>query len=84
MKTREEIIKFVESEDFAFAVGGDVVFANNQKTRNEVAQWIKDFAIMEEISLEESAFSENPEHGSEFYSFYTDNETWQLQVACYE
>jgi len=84
MKTREEIIKFVESEDFAFTVGGGVVFANDQETRNEVAQWIKDFAIMEEISLEESDFSENPEHGSEFYIFYTDNETWQLQVACYE
>ena len=43
MKTKEEIIRFVESEDFAFAVGGGVVFANDQKTRDEVSQWNKDF-----------------------------------------
>ena len=38
MKTKEEIIRFVESEDFAFAVGGGVVFANDQKTRDEGAE----------------------------------------------
>lgn len=84
MKTKEEIIRFVESEDFAFAVGGGVVFANDQKTRDEVAQWIKDFDYMKELKVEESAFSEEPEHGTEVYNFYSDNQNWQLQVAYYE
>ena len=84
MKTKEEIIRFVESEDFAFAVGGGIVAANDQKTRDEVSQRIKDFAVMEELSLEDSAFSEEPEHGTEFYVFYSDNENWNLQIAYYE
>ena len=84
MKTREDIIKFAENEDFAFAVGGGIVFANDQKTRDEVAQWIKNFDYMKELKVEESAFSEEPEHGTEVYVFYSDNQNWQLQIAYYE
>ena len=39
---------------------------------------------MKELKVEESAFSEEPEHGTEVYNFYSDNQNWQLQVAYYE
>lgn len=74
MKTRNEIIEFARVNDYAYLYGAGKMFANDDETREEIANLIESMNYIIPVDdLDEECATELADEEGTVYKCYSDN-----------